>query len=160
MSNNLIPLDPSFSELEPFNGGFRVPRGWTSCGPAVYITGAPALRQTQPVAVALTETTLSLCGPKGPIWALHIASIKDVRVTSLTGISIPIDTEAGRTHLIPPLAIGVEVTYNLAVNGAGGHVVWWTMKPNAAYEWVNDIVDAINDLMNGPSDVEQRKGGQ
>ncbi len=160
MSKNLIPKDPSFPELEPFTGGFRVPRGWTSCGPAVYISGAPGMPKNQPVAVALTKTTLSLCGPKGPVWTLHIGSIKNVRVTNLTGISFPIDTEAGQAHFLPPLAIGVEVTYNLTITGAGSSVTWWVMNPNDAHEWVNDIVDAIDRLMNKPSSGKQRKGDQ
>lgn len=156
MNSELVPYDTSGSSLEPYRNKYQVPRDWTSRGPAFYISGAPRIRNAQPVAVALTKETLSLCGATGPIWSIPLPSIKDVRVTNLTGLSIPVNTPAGIVYMAPPAAVGVEVGFNLTATGMAGRVVWCTLSPQSAYDWVNDITDAIYDFSTGPSEVDRR----
>lgn len=160
MNSNLIPHDPFSSGLEPYRGGFQVPVDWTSCGPGIYISGAPGVREVQPVAVALTRDALSLCGSNGPVWSLPIASIKDIKLTNLAGVSFPVHTPAGLTYMTPPAAVGVEVSFNLTATGVVGRVIWCTLTPRSAQDWVNDITDAIYRYINGSSDVDRRESGQ
>ena len=157
MTDKLVPYNASGSSLEPYRNNFLVPHDWTSCGPAFYISGAPKVRDAQPVAVALTKEAVSLCADRGPIWSLPLASIKDVRVTNLTGLSFPVNTPAGVTYMAPPTAVGVEVSFNLTATGMVGRVVWCTMSPQSAYDWVNDITDAIYSFSTGPSQVDRRE---
>lgn len=155
MSDEMIPYRPT-RNLELYRDTFLVPQDWTSCGPAIYLSGAPGVRDAQPVAVALTPKTLSLCGPQKPIWSLPLGSVKDVRTTNLTGVSFPIDTPAGVTYMTPPAGVGVEVSFNLTNGGMVGRVVWCTMTPQSAHDWVNDITDAAY-LNSIGSDVERRQ---
>ena len=156
MSNDLVPYSSSGSSLEPYRSNFLVPEDWTSCGPAIYISGAPKVRDSQPVAVALTKETISLCGSSGAIWSLPLPSIKDVKVTNLTGLSFPVDTPAGVVYMAPPIAVGVEISFNLTAGGQVGRIIWCTMSPQSAYDWVNDITDAIYGGATGPSQVDRR----
>ena len=156
MSMDLIPYNPSGRGLEAYRNEFLVPHDWTSCGPAFYISGAPRIRDAQPVAIALTEETLSLCGSSGPIWSIPLPSIKDVKVTNLAGLSFPVNTPAGIVYMAPPTAIGVEVGFNLTATGMAGRVIWCTLSPQSAYDWVNDITDAIYGFSTGPSQVDRR----
>ena len=157
MNNNPISYNSSGSSLEPYRNVFLVPCDWTSCGPAFYISGAPRVRDAQPVAVALTKETISLCTSRGPIWSLPLPSIKDVKVTNLTGLSFPVNTPAGVVYMAPPTAVGVEVSFNLTATGMVGRVIWCTMSPQSAYDWVNDITDAIYISITGPSQVDRRQ---
>ena len=157
MSNDLVPYSSS-SSLESYRSDFLVPHDWKSCGPAIYISGAPNVRDAQPVAVALTKETISLCGSSGPIWSLPLPSIKDVKVTNLTGLSFPVNTPAGVVYMAPPMAVGVEVSFNLTASGMVGRIIWCTMSPQSAYDWVNAITDAMYRGLTGPSEVDRREG--
>lgn len=158
MSDDLISYVPNSPNLELYRNGFRVPQDWTSCGPAIYISGAPGMRDAQPVAVALTRSAISLCGVDGPVWSLPVASVKDIKLTSLAGVSFPVQTPAGLTYMTPPSAVGVEVSFNLTATGVVGRVIWCTLTPRSAQDWVNDITDAIYRHINGTSDVDHRGG--
>jgi len=144
MSDDLVPYDTSnILESELFQETFLVPNNWTSCGPAIYISGAAELRQTQLVAIALTKDTLSLCTQKGPIWSKPILAIQDVKVEDITGISFPVNTPTGITSMIPPSATGVVVSFKLTRGGAVGRLILYTLSPDAAYAWVTDISSAM-----------------
>ena len=146
-SDELVPYNTSsIADTELFQGTFLVPTNWTSCGPAIYISGAAGLRQSQPVAIALTKDTLSLCTQKGPIWSKPVPAIQDVKVEDITGISFPVNTPTGITSMIPPSATGVVVSFKLTRGGAVGRLILYTLSPDAAYVWVTDISSAMENF--------------
>ena len=145
MGNELVPFQSNEPDtLELFKNNFMVPSNWKTCGPVVYISGAPGLSEAKPVAAALTKDALSLCNSEGPVWSLPLGAIQDVKVEDVTGVSFPIMTPSGITRMIPPSAKGVTVSFKLTPAGAAGRLILFTLSPDAAYEWVNDIQSAVH----------------
>ena len=131
-------------DLELFREAFLVPTDWKVCGPVVYISGAPKLNQTKPVALALTETAISLCDHDGPVWSLPVGAIQEVKEEDMTGVSFPIKTPSGTTQMVPQTAVGIVVTYLLNPKGVPARLKLFTLSTTAANDWINDILTAIS----------------
>ena len=145
MENKLVPFQSNEPDtLELFNNTYMVPSSWKTCGPVVYISGAPGLSDAIPVAAALTKDALSLCSTKGPVWSLPLGAIQDAKAEDITGISFPIKTPSGTTRMVPPSAKGVTISFTLTPAGAMGRLILFTLSPDAAYGWVNDIQSAVH----------------
>ncbi len=143
MNANLVPYSPQ-EGLELFQGTFMVPADWKSCGAVVYISGAAGIRNTQPVALAITTEIVSLCERNGPKLTIPILSIKEVKVIDLTGITFSVKTPSGIVEMAPPRAKGIALTYVLNPLGTQIELSLYTFTPKSAYEWVNIILEAIN----------------
>ena len=144
MSGDLISFS-SEDNFEPFRGHFLVPANWTSCGMVVHVTGGRDLKDGQPVALALTRVMLSLCTHTGPLVDVPLQSIRGVQVVDLTGMAIPIRTPSGIVEMVPDVAKGVAIKYQLNPLKTQIEVTVYTLAPKAAFEWVNVIQHAIND---------------
>ena len=144
MDKGLIPYNPpDDTSLELFHDTYMVPKDWSSCGPAIYITGAPGVHDSQPIAIALTNKSLSICGSNGPMWSLPLGAIQDVKVEELKGISFPINTPSGVVQMVPPVAYGLTLLFKLTPMGAVGRLQIFTLTLTAGHEWVNDIQTAV-----------------
>lgn len=130
--------------LELFHGTFMVPVDWKSCGVVIYISGAAGIGNSQPVALALTKDSVSLCERDGPRLSISILSIKEVKVVDLTGISFSVNTPSGIVEMAPPRAKGIAITYLLNPLGTQMELSLYTFTPKSAYKWVNTILEAIN----------------
>ena len=143
MSNKLVPFS-SEDDVEIYQGIFLVPKDWVSCGVVVHVTGGRDLEGGQPVALAITESSISLCGREGPSDSILLASIRGTKVADLTGMAIPIRTPSGIVDMVPPRAKGVSISYELNPMGAQMELILYTLSPSSAFEWVNVIQGAIH----------------
>jgi hypothetical protein len=151
MSSELVPFSsPDDGEISRVN--FLVPADWTSCGLVVHIFGGHDLSGGQPVALAITRMILFLCTQTGPIVSVPLQSIRAVQVIDLTGMAFPIRTPSGIVESVPPRAKGVAIKYELNEMGTQIELTLYTLSPNAAFEWVNVIQQAI---YNASSDLGQ-----
>lgn len=142
MNINLIPFR-SEEGKELFKGVFMVPADWKSCGVVVHISGGNNLQSNQPVALAITGTALSFCDQNGPISSIHLQSLSATQVVDLSGIAIPVNTPSGVIDMVPTIAKGVSITYQLSPMGNHMELILYMLSPRAAYEWVNTIQRAI-----------------
>lgn len=143
MTDELVPYRPH-SELEEFQGLFLVPADWKSCGPVIHIAGAMGSIGGQPVALALTDSAISICNHRGPVQSIPIGSIRDARVEDLRGISLPVDTPSGVLDMVPSQAKGISISYLLSPMGTTSQLILYTLTPKAAYEWMHEILTAIS----------------
>ena len=146
MSKKLIPFS-SQDDVEIHQGNFLVPKDWVSCGVVVYVAGGADLDKGQPVALAITDSSLSLCTPEGPIVSVPIGSIRDIKVADLTGMTIPVRTPSGILDMVPPRAKGISIKYELNPMGTQLELLLYTLSPKAAFEWVNVIQKSIYDKL-------------
>ena len=148
MSAELVPFS-SREGLEQFHGTFLVPSDWKSCGAVMYISGATGINSGQPVALALTDSAISICGGDGPKISIPILSIKEVRVVDLTGVSFSVNTPSGIVEMAPNRAKGVSITYELNPMGTKIELTLFTFTPKSAYEWMNIILEALHNKSAG-----------
>ena len=144
----------SNDKIELYRGHFLIPADWKSKGVVIHVFGGIKLRKSQPVALAITETILTLCDKDGPVVEIPLQSVKSVQLTDLTGISLPVSTPTGVVDMVPARAKGVAIKHE-SILGAQLEVVIYTLSPNAAFEWVNIILEA---LQNYSSDVDSASG--
>lgn len=142
MSNQFVPYS-STENVEAYRGLFLVPADWISCGVVVHVAGIPGMLGGQPVALAITNSVISLCTEEGPTLSMPLGSIRDVKVIDLTGIALPIRTPSGIVEMAPNRAKGVSLKSELNPMGNLFELTLYTLSPTAAYEWINAIQEAI-----------------
>jgi hypothetical protein len=141
MAIEAIPFHPKENN-DLFRGVFMVPGNWTSCGMVVHVSGGKDLESSQPVALAVTQSSLSFCDQEGPLTSILFQSIKSVQVVDITGISLPVNTPSGFVDMVPSVAKGVSITYQHSPMGTM-ELILYMFTPKAAFEWVNVIQRAI-----------------
>lgn len=146
MTDELIPF-ASKDNVEIYRGNFLVPSDWSSCGVVVHVAGGAGLETGQPVALAITRNSLSLCSSAGPVVSIHFGSVREVKVDDLSGMAIPIRTPSGIVDMVPAKAKGISLKYEFNPMGTQLELILYTLSPRSAYEWVQVIQQAIQNKL-------------
>ena len=157
---NKLETFVSKDSLLPFKGTFLVPSNWSSCGVVVYVSGGKKLDSGQPIAMVLTDASISLCDQSGPVQSVPLGSIRDISAVDLSGYPIPSDTPSGVMDMLLPRSKGVKFKYELNPMGTQLELTLYTLTPKAAYDWVNIISSAIHNKLSDfgrDGDVISRK---
>ena len=143
---DLVPYE-SNKDIDLYKGKFLVPSDWISAGVVLHIFGGVKLKRSQPVALAITKMMCSLCDATGPVVSIPLQAIKSVQMADLSGISLPVSTPSGVIDMVPNKAKGVSINYQNQL-GTQIELVIYTLSPNAAFEWMDIILEAIQNYSN------------
>ena len=144
MSSDLVAFS-SQDVVEIYRAKFLVPANWISCAVVVHVAGGHSVDGGEPVALAITRMSLSLCGQTGPLVSVPLESIRAVQVVDLTGIAYLVQTPSGPVDAVPRRAKGVAIKYELNPMGTQIELTLYTLAAKSAFEWVNVIQQAIYD---------------
>lgn len=117
---------------------FPVPKQRLAAGLVVFVGGLIDVVGTQPMALALTDEFLFLGSSGGEKWWCSLGDIREVKVTDVSGLSIPLTAPDGQqVHMSLQKAKGVSIRYEGSFDM--GELLIATLHPSHAFDWFNRV---------------------